>query len=203
MQCCSEPKHAWDDYRVKTVWLPCQLRCLIIGENPGAIGATYFYDNSHGYDRDPVVVRRKLLCGLHKVGLIHAPTLDAFRDAGFLFDHAIRCHLPSAEVRKERNCADRYDSPRAKSATHLKSLVQKAPKVWVMGRVARNAVAALNCGLPEDWEKGKTKAKQIAKPPYPIQVPQENPRFFVSCYFTRFTSSKEVEAICKRFRNFL
>src|SRR5215475_15793022 len=128
MQCCSATQHAWDRYRVQTVWFPCRLRCLIIGENPGDTGAMYFYDNSYSNGCDPVIVRRKLLEGLYAVELIQAPTLWAFRDGWFLFDHAIRCHLPSAKVREERDLADHYASPRAQSATHLHPLVHKAPK---------------------------------------------------------------------------
>jgi len=202
MQCCSDPEHAWDLYRVKSAWFPGQLRCLIIGENPGDTGATYFYDHSSGSGRDRVTVRRNLLNGLHQVRLLSAPTLGAFRAAGFLFDHAIRCHLPSAQVSKERNRADHYDSPRAKSATHLASLVQQAPKVWVMERIARNAVAALNCGLPEDWDAAKRQAKQITHPPYPRQVPQEHPKFVVSRYLPHI-SLAEVESLCQKFRAFL
>lgn len=201
MQCCPESEHAWDCHRVGTKWFPSPLRCLIIGENPGSNKSTYFYDNSQGGQHDSVTVRRNLLRGLYCQKLIDAPTLDAFRDAGFLFDHAIRCHLSPADVRKERSLADRYASPRAKSATHLMPIIQQAPKVWVMGRVARNAVAALDCGLLEDWNEEKTQAKQITKCPYPLMIPQGTPKFFISRYLTH-VSLKEVEAICQRFENF-
>src|SRR6266540_3193832 len=102
-KCCPEPKHAWDQYEVQKVWFPSELRCLIIGENPGDIGAPYFYKNLCCCDHDPVEVRRNLLYGLYSLGLIRVPFLAAFRDAGFLFDHAIRCHLPSSTVRRERH----------------------------------------------------------------------------------------------------
>jgi len=36
-------------------------------------------------------VRTILLAGLHGAGLLASPTLEAFRAAGFVLDHGIRC----------------------------------------------------------------------------------------------------------------
>ncbi len=197
MQCCTATKHAWESYKVATTWFPSELRCLIVGDNPGDVNSPYFYDsNSLRSDApDPVRIRQNLLRGLYRVNLIQDPTLQAFCAAGFLFDHAIRCHLPQSTVAKERQVARRFASFRAHSATHLEPLIKQAPKVWVMGYIARNAVVACNCGLPENW-------RPIARPPYPIQVPKENPRFFVSRYLTNI-SNADIEYICGQFQQFL
>jgi hypothetical protein len=193
MNCCSGD-HPWDLYKVPTNWFPLKLRCFIIGENPGNVGSPYFYDGTQSVGHDPVAVRRNLLFGLHKVGLIGAPTLQAFQQAGFLFDHAIRCHLPTATIREERRLADRYDSLRAAAATHLDPMIKTAPAVWVMGRIARNAVASICLTFPKD-------RAPIAKPPYPLQI-HGVPKFFVSRYLTRINTA-EVLAICCRFKAFL
>jgi hypothetical protein len=57
--------------------------CLIVGKNPGDVTSEYFYEPPTDPKRDRVRVRRELLDGLHGVGLITEPTLEAFRDAGF------------------------------------------------------------------------------------------------------------------------
>src|SRR5918994_6184708 len=100
INCCSG-QHPWDLYNVPINWCPLKPRCPIIGENPGDVGSPYFYDETQSVGYDPIAVRRNLLFGLHKVGLIDAPTLHAFQQAGFLFDHAIRCHLPPATVENQ------------------------------------------------------------------------------------------------------
>ena len=81
------------DLRLNGNWLPRVVRYLLIGENPGDSDSEYFYQRPRSYDADKVAVRRALLHGLHQQRLITEPTLEAFRDAGFLFDHAIRCHM--------------------------------------------------------------------------------------------------------------
>jgi len=64
--------------------MPKPVRCLIVGENPGDVTSEYFYEPPTDPRRDRVRVRRELLNGLHRVGLITEPTLEAFRDTGFL-----------------------------------------------------------------------------------------------------------------------
>ena len=95
MSCCNKP-HAWDIYDVAIRWRPDNLRCLVVGENPGDESSVDFYQRIDG--RDPVRVRTNLLHGLTTAALISSPTLDAFRAAGFLFDHAIRCHMPPSRI---------------------------------------------------------------------------------------------------------
>lgn len=112
--CCSAVKHPWDEHEVERRWLPRALRCLIIGENPGDTTSEYFYQPPASYASDAVVVRRALLRGLHHHGLIPEPTLEGFRDAGFLFtmrsganclgttwppSSTARCATPRAESR--------------------------------------------------------------------------------------------------------
>jgi hypothetical protein len=67
-----------------------------------------------------------------------ANTLQAFRDAGFLFDHGIRCYLTRSEIKAQARLARHYESPLAATAMHLKPLLSSARRVWVMGYVARN-----------------------------------------------------------------
>jgi hypothetical protein len=171
---------------VDVAWRPPLLRCLIVGENPGTAQTPYFYDRQRG-----VAVRTILLRELHAARLLTAATLDAFRAGGFLFDHGIRCHLD--DVTTDRRLAKRYASPRASTATHLAPLIEAAPMVWVMGYVARNAVAAGCAGFPRD--RGN-----IARAPYPRQLPTA-PKFFVSRYLTR-TPEREVTTIVRRFEAF-
>jgi hypothetical protein len=64
-------------------------------------------------------VRRNLLRGLARGGLIAAPTLAVFKDDSFLFDHAIRCRLSKADTKKEWRRAKRFNSHRAHAAHHL------------------------------------------------------------------------------------
>ncbi len=192
MNCCSGP-HPWDLYKVRTNWFPSKLRCLIIGENPGySVNSSYFYQpQNSGYD--PVTIRRNLLFGLYKVDLIGAQTLQEFQQAGFLFDHAIRCYLSAATIEKERRLATRYKSPRAAAAIHLEPAIKTAPAVWVMGYIARNAVASICSTFPRNQAP-------IAKSPYPCQIPGA-PKFFVSRYLSHL-GEKEVLDICKSFAVF-
>jgi hypothetical protein len=106
--------------------MPKPMRCLIVGENPGDVTSEYFYEPPTDPKRDRVRVRRVLLDGLPGVGLIAEPTLESFRDAGFLFDHGIRCPLPSSTVNQERLKANRYASERPAHPSHLVPLLKQA-----------------------------------------------------------------------------
>ena len=189
MKCCGQTLHAWDEYRVEEEWMPAHLRCFIVGENPGSADSAYFYNESKA-----VPMRTILLRELYERDLISAPTLREFRTAGFLLDHGIRCQLRAGEVKAEARLAQRYASPRCAAADHLKSWIQHARSVWVMGYIARNAVAAICQELPPDRRK-------ISRQPYPRQVP-EAPRFFVSRYLTR-APQKEVAVIGREVARFL
>lgn len=135
--CCGRA-YAWDRFRVERQWVPDRLRCYVVGENPGDAESAYFYDEARA-----VPVRTIVLRELHQRGQIDAVTLGAFRDGGFLFDHAVRCALPPDEVATERALAERHESPRCGAAAHLRSWIERAPSVWVMSYMARNAVSAL------------------------------------------------------------
>src|SRR6266704_1278466 len=106
--CCGASEHQWEKHEVERRWLPHTLKCFIIGENPGDTTSQYFYEKPSSYDSDGVVVRKALLRGLHQHGILREATLESFRDAGFLFDHAIRCQLSSAMVSAERQKTIRY-----------------------------------------------------------------------------------------------
>jgi hypothetical protein len=178
--------HPWDRFRVARLWVPRPLRCLVVGENPGSSTTPYFYDPERA-----VAIRTILLRELHAAGILAAATLEAFRAAGFLFDHGIRC--PLDDVTTDRRLARTYASPRANAAAHLTPLIRKASSVWVMGYVARNAAAAAWPGFPRD--RG-----DIARPPYPGPV-QAAPTFFVSRYLTR-TPAAELGVIVGAFTGF-
>lgn len=188
LPCCGAQEHPWNTFSVATEWLPDVLRCLVIGESPGEDETKYFYN-----PRSKVAVRTIMLRELHRHGLLNEPTLPAFRAAGFLFDHAIRCVLPSIVFQNEANRANRYKSQRAAAATHLEAYLRKESPVWVMGRIARNAVAALRIDFPRDTSK-------ISKPPYPCRLAKA-PRFFVSRYLLH-ASSLEVATIFARLHAF-
>ena len=119
MPCCRDHAHAWDSFRVATDWLPDLVRCLIVGENPGSSSTAYFYDATRR-----VAIRTILLRELHGAGIVASPTLEAFRAAGFLFDHGIRCRLPDDDVATQRRLARDYLSPRANAATYLTPLIR-------------------------------------------------------------------------------
>jgi hypothetical protein len=187
MKCC-KGNHPWDEHEVPVRWAPPVLHCLIVGENPGDVGSRYFY--SDPFDPDRVIVRKNLLAGLHSAGILATPTLDAFRSAGFIFDHAIRCRLPSEVINRERQLAMRYASPRAAAAEHLRPLIDRAETVWAMGYIARNAVANL---FPEIARI----RNRIGGSPYPCHLP-EAPKIFVSRYFTRI-SEEVASSICEVF----
>jgi hypothetical protein len=105
--------------------VPDPLGCLVIGESPGEDAAKYFYNPR----RRKVAVRAIMLRELHRHNLISEQSLVAFRAAGFLFDHAIRCLLPPRVVKHEAALADRYLSPSAGAARHLiPFLEQETPR---------------------------------------------------------------------------
>jgi len=191
--CCDAPSHPWDRWQVERLWMPKSLRCLIVGENPGDVPSEYFYEPPADPKLDRVRVRRELLDGLRGVGLIVEPTLEAFCDAGFLFDHAIRCPLPSSTVNRERPKANRYASERVASPAHLVPSLTQARLVWVMGHVASNAVANATTDFPKDRRK-------ISQFPYPGPAGPDS-RFFVSEYFHRF-NKEETPGIFVAFARF-
>src|SRR5262249_50454704 len=110
---CCRGFHPFDSRRVRQRWWPEKVHCLLVGESPGPPGADYFYDPVPDHARDPIVVRRLLLPGLVATGLLDSPTIEAFREAGFAFDHAIRCQLPTATIKQEHKLARRYASSKA------------------------------------------------------------------------------------------
>src|SRR5271167_2913271 len=128
--CCSTLSHRWDQSEVSRLWVPERLFCIVIGENPGSDASEYFYAPPVEYADDPVTVRRRLLRGLYQEDLIAEPTLEGFRDAGFLFDHGIRCSLSRAVIQAERRAARRYQSVRVGKASHLAAYVAQAASVW-------------------------------------------------------------------------
>lgn len=180
--CCGAEKHGWDRLEVERRWLPPTLRCFIVGENPGDATSEYFYERPASYAQDKVVVRRALLGGLHQQGLIAEATLDGFQEAGFLFDHAVRCQLPSKIVRSERQKATRYASRCVGNADHLRPWLAQARVVWVMGHLASNAVANASAEFPKQ-------RRNISMPPYPGKISRDS-RFFVSEYLSWRTEAK-------------
>jgi hypothetical protein len=166
------------------MWVPNKLRCLIVGESPGEDAEKYFYN-----ERRRVAVRTLMLRGLHRHGLITEPNLVAFRKAGFLFDHAIRCLLDSDIIRHEAALAQQYASSRAGAAAHLDAFLGAESAVWVMGRIARNGVANPRSEFPRD-------TSEISKAPNPRWLP-DAPRFFVSRYLLH-ASRADAEKIFAR-----
>ena len=193
LTCCELDSHPWEQFEVEGKWRPRQLRCLIVGENPSDQGQPYFYQEPQSYDNDPVTVRRALLGNLSKQGILESATLTGFREAGFLFDHAIRCHLPKDEVAKERERAQRYQSERVQNPVHLLSTTMEAPIVWVMGHLASNAIANLTANFPK-------KRRRISHPPFPGEVAPGS-RYFLSEYLRRWNTDKWPE-ICAAFCEF-
>ena len=185
--------HPWNRFEVERVWRPKRLCCLIVGENPGSVESTYFYDAPKNYAKDPVAVRRCLLRGLRSQKLLATATLEGFRDAGFLFDHAIRCPLPKEIVDEERNAAVRYASIRVQNPAHLLVSLSQAPIVWVMGHLASNAVANLCREFPK-------KRRRISQAPFPGEVAPSS-RFFVPQYFT-WRNEEDTAGICAAFMQF-
>lgn len=174
--CCGVEKHGWDRLEVERRWLPPTLRCFVVGENPGDTRSEYFYERPASHAQDEVAVRRALLGGLHQHGLIAEATLEGFQEAGFLFDHAIRCQLSSKVVRSERQKATRYASRRVGNADHLRPWLAQARVVWVMVHLASNAVANASAEFPKQRRK-------ISMLPYPSEIARDS-RFFVSEYLS-------------------
>lgn len=185
LACCGAEKHGWDRLEVERRWLPPTLRCLVVGENPGDTTSEYFYERPASYAQDGVAVRRALLGGLHRQGLIVEATLECFQKAGFLFDHAIRCSLSSKVVGSERQKATRYTSRRVENADHLRPWLARSRVVWVMGHLASNAVANALAEFPKQRRK-------ISMPPYPGEIARDS-RFFVSEYLSWRTEAKALE----------
>ncbi|MGH7227967.1 MAG: hypothetical protein ACREIH_02030, partial [Nitrospiraceae bacterium] len=163
MVCCGAEKHQWEEHDVERAWLPRVLQFFIVGENPGDKSSQYFYEPPQTYASDPVVIRRALLRGLYRHGLIPGATLEAFRDSGFLFDHAIRCQLDSGTVSIERQKAMRYRCRRVEAPTHLETWLATAKLVWVMGHLASNAVGNATSDLPRQ-------RRRISLPPFPGSI---------------------------------
>lgn len=191
--CCTAPMHQWEEHEVERRWLPATLKCFIVGENPGDTTSQYFYEKPSSYNSDGVVVRRALLRGLQQHGLVQEATLESFRDAGFLFDHAIRCQLSSSLVSAERQKATRYASPRVENPIHLGPWLSQAVVVWVMGHLASNAVANVTMEFPRQRRK-------ISMPPFPAEVGPSS-RLFLSEYIT-WRNETRVPDLCEAFKRF-
>ncbi len=186
---CCDLEHPFDSRHVQSRWWPAPVKCLIIGENPGKPTSAYISDAIHA-GTDPVGVRRLLLPALVDANLIVAPTLDAFKAAGFVFDHGVRCQLPTRVVTSERAKARELRPSIADAAGHLRDTARLAHTVWVMGTIARAAVASQFPAL--DF------SPKPLDPPYTV-----GSKFFVSQYFRpRFDTSIKVKSIVDRFRAF-
>src|SRR5712691_11406285 len=193
LACCDAEKHQWEVHDVERRWVPRVLRCLIVGENPGDTASQYFYKHPTNYASDAVVVRRALLCGLHKHLLIPEPTLEGFHKAGFLFDHAIRCQLPPRLVNAERQKAMRYASRRVEDPMHLRPLLAQASVIWVMGHLANNAVANAIPELPRQ-------RRRVSMTPYPGGT-EPSSKFFLSEYLT-WRNEADAPRFCQAFLHF-
>lgn len=193
LACCGASKHQWEEHDVERRWLPRTLKCFIIGENPGDTTSQYFYDKPSSYSSDVVAVRRALLRGLHQHGVIQEATLESFQDAGFLFDHAIRCQLPTTLIRSERQRAVRYTSALVENPSHLEPWLTQATVIWVMGHLASNAVANVTTEFPRLRRK-------ISLPPFPAEV-RPSSRFFLSEYST-WRKEEKAPGFCEAFKVF-
>jgi hypothetical protein len=123
--------------------------------------------------------------------LISAPTLDAFRAGGFLFDHGIRCHLSFEQVETYRRSPDRPLPAFLGNGEHLRPLLADARIVWVMGRIARKAAGSVADDFP-------TERDPISKPPYPCRL--KGTKYFVSRYLSRMSRDRAV-TICRALRD--
>jgi hypothetical protein len=150
-----------------------------------APASPYFYDPIPSTGHDPVIVRRLLLRALTEAKILPSQNLDAFKDNGFLFDHAIRAQLPMAEVNSKRKDAEKFESKLARSATHLLPLGRVAESVWAMGWIARDAVVHV---LPS-----VSMRRRSLTPPYRL-----NETIFVSRYFTRYTTQEKANQVVKQ-----
>jgi hypothetical protein len=169
--------------------MPQRLRCLIIGESPGAPGSACFYDPILP-SSDPVKVRRLLLRALTNDHILTAPSLEEFKAAGLVFDHAIREQIDMGLVEVDRDKAAKFESVLAASATHLLPLIEKAESVWAMGFIARNAMTGLFASIP--------KKRLTLTPPYKL-----NDKIFVSRYLTRFTNQDAANEIVRQASKFI
>jgi hypothetical protein len=193
LACCGAVRHQWEEHEVERRWLPRVLRCLIVGENPGDTDSEYFYEPPESYESDEVAVRRALLRGLHRCNLIPQATLEGFQDAGFLFDHAIRCQLPSSVIKRERQKAMRYASRLVENPAHLRDRLAEARTVWVMGHFASNAVANASPDFPKH-------RRQLSRPPYPGRL-RACSKFFLSEYLSWRTEA-DAPRFCEAFEWF-
>ncbi|MBI4635822.1 MAG: hypothetical protein HY727_05680 [Candidatus Rokubacteria bacterium] len=188
-QCCGRV-HPFDERHVERDWWPSTLRLLIVGETPSPNSA-YFYDPIPEHGPDSVGVRRNLLGGLAQRSLIAAPSLAAFKEAGLLFDHAVRCRLSKAETKRERRRARHLASERAHRGYHLSRALREAGKVWIMGWLALDAVArARGLGALPSVSVGVNPPRAITE------------KFFVSRYLLH-ASRAEMADILDRFRAFV
>ena len=178
MDCCGK-SHPWDVHDVPNRWKPQRVRCLIVGENPGDTDSMYFYDESPNHDL--VRVRTNLLSGLTAAGLIIEPSLKAFRAAGFLFDHGIRCHMPFKLIKRIARTADRIEPPLPVMPAYLRPLIGEASAIWVMGHIARKAVGVVAKDFPPVRDK-------ISQPPYPCRL--RGTKYFVSRYLSRISRDR-------------
>lgn len=163
MNCCNHT-HPYDHFDVEGSWQPHELRCLIVGENPGGPESAYFYDPPRSYENDPVDVRDALLKNLSEQKLIASATLKGFKEAGFLFDHAIRCPIDRRKFRAEL----------VRNHEHLRETIAHAPIVWVMGSWACKAVA----NVTDAFSK---KNHPLTQSPYSWEIG----KFFISAYLTK------------------
>ena len=194
LTCCGAVRHQWEEHEVERRWLPRVLRCLVVGENPGDSDSEYFYEPPDSYESDEVAVRRALLRALHRRGLIPEATLEGFQDAGFLFDHAIRCQLPSSVIKRESQKAMRYASRLVENPAHLRDRVAEARTVWVMGHFASNAVANASPAFPKQ-------RRQLSRPPYPGRL-RACSKFFLSEYLSWRTEA-DAPRFCEAFESFV
>lgn len=190
---CSHNNHPFDSRHVQENWWPRELKCLIIGENPGSSTSAYFYDPIPKSKRDSIRVRSQLLKMLSQIGIISSPDLGAFKSAGLVFDHGIRCPLDSKpEIARQRRLAATFRSPLAHEAVYLQPFIEQAHKVWIMGHVARDAVVfAMNELEPEIRDR----LNGSLTPPFVYS------KFFVSRYLTR-CPRKDWNMIFEQFRKF-
>jgi len=160
---------------IRPIRLPTGCSVLVAAEadvpnhrgEPGSSGSRLFLrPNTERYSRSRGC-EGNLLAGLSEAGLLAAPTLEAFREAGFAFDHAIRCQLPMRVISVERDLATVYESAKAEVADHLKPLIDAAPtpKVLAMAYLARNAVVMPYANVPRD--RGS-----ITNEPFPGRLPE-------------------------------
>jgi len=169
---CCNTVHAADRLNVEEIWWPKVPVCLILGESPGKPGSLHFYDPIPIGRTDPVSIRRRLLNELVAEGLLQGATCEDFRERGYFFDHAVRCQIPMKIVKRDRQLAQRYQSHLVTTQSHLARLIERFDLIWVMGHMARNAVA--NLGLIHADRRGL------------IPAYTEGRKFFISPYVRHY-----------------